>query len=468
MFTKLEAENALSQARAEAEYRVARPSLPLLTNFSRSYLVYEDAKKHLPSGASSNIRVHAHDPFPILFKSGSGSRVRDVDENEYVDLLISYGALILGHVHPAIVSAVAEQLQNGSMLGTTTELEVEVAKKIQTIVPSAEMVSFSNTGTEATMEAIRMARAFTGREKLLKFEGHYHGHHDCVLFSVESPSVVSGLEQSPSKLPFYPGIPEGIADSVVIAKWNDTSALERVVKRNAADLAGVIMEPILGSAGVILPDEDYLKHVREIADKYDVLLIFDEVLTGFRLAPGGAQEFYGVKPDLSCFAKALGGGAPIAAVTGRRDIMGMIGPGRIGYGGTYNGNSMCLAAARATLLELTRNDDEAFRHMHIVGAKIMEGLRELMERYDHESIVQGLGPMFQVFFTKERSITGYRQTLSANIEKFRTFRNLMLRRGVYFHPDGMERIMISAAHDKLDVERVLAGAEESLRELRIA
>lgn len=468
MFTKLEAENALSQARAEAEYRVARPSLPLLTNFSRSYLVYEDAKKHLPSGASSNIRVHAHDPFPILFKSGSGSRVRDVDENEYVDLLISYGALILGHVHPAIVSAVAEQLQNGSMLGTTTELEVEVAKKIQAMVPSAEMVSFSNTGTEATMEAIRMARAFTGREKLLKFEGHYHGHHDCVLFSVESPSVVSGLEQSPSKLPFYPGIPEGIADSVVIAKWNDTSALERVVKRNAADLAGVIMEPILGSAGVILPDEDYLKHVREIADKYDVLLIFDEVLTGFRLAPGGAQEFYGVKPDLSCFAKALGGGAPIAAVTGRRDIMGMIGPGRIGYGGTYNGNSMCLAAARATLLELTRNDDEAFRHMHIVGAKIMEGLRELMERYDHEGIVQGLGPMFQVFFTKERSITGYRQTLSANIEKFRTFRNLMLRRGVYFHPDGMERIMISAAHDKLDVERVLAGAEESLRELRIA
>ena len=225
------------------------------------------------------------------------------------------------------------------------------------------------------------------------------------------------------------------------------------------------MEPVLGSSGVILPDEDYLKSVREIADNNDVLLIFDEVLTGFRLAPGGAQEFYGVKPDLSCFAKALGGGAPIAAVTGRRDIMSMIGPGRIGYGGTYNGNSMCLAAAKATLRELTRNDDEAFRHMHTIGARIMEGLAELMERYDHEGIVQGLGPMFQVFFTKESKITCYRETLDVNTERFRRFRNLMLQRGVYFHPDGMERIMISAAHDELDVERVLAAAEESLREL---
>ncbi|HZY46412.1 MAG TPA: aminotransferase class III-fold pyridoxal phosphate-dependent enzyme, partial [Candidatus Bathyarchaeia archaeon] len=214
------------------------------------------------------------------------------------------------------------------------------------------------------------------------------------------------------------------------------------------------------------PDEEYLESVREIADKYDVLLIFDEVLTGFRLAPGGAQEYYGVKPDLSCFAKALGGGAPLAAVTGRRDVMGMIGPGRIGYGGTYNGNSMCLAATRATLRELTRNDDEAFRYLHLTGARMMEGLRELVERYDHEAIVQGLGPMFQVFFTGKRKISSYRQTLNADFEKFRAFRNLMLRRGVYFHPDGMERILISTAHDEQDVERVLAAAEESLRELR--
>lgn len=465
MFTRLEAETALSRARAETEQRIARPLLPFFTNFSRSHTTYREALKLLPSGASSNIRVHAHDPFPILFRNGLGSRVRDLDDNEYVDLLLAYGTLVLGHSHPAIVEAISEQLQKGSMLGTTTELEVDVARKVQEMVPCAEMVGFSNTGTEATMEAIRTARAFTGRNKILKFEGHYHGHHDYVLFSVESPPVVAGLDHAPSKLPFYPGIPERIADTVVISKWNDTEVLERTVKKNAPDLAAIIMEPVLGSSGVIPPDEEYLKSAREIADRYDVVLIFDEVLTGFRLAPGGAQEFYRVKPDLACFAKALGGGAPIAALAGRRDIMGMIGPGRIGYGGTYNGNSMCLAAAKATLRELTRNDDEAFRHMHVVGARMMEGLRELVDRYDQEAVVQGVGPMFQLFFTKETNIRSYRQSLSANLEKFKAFRNLMLRRGVYFHPDGMERIMVSAVHDEVDTERVLAATEDSLREL---
>src|SRR3989449_2900528 len=466
LFTKLEAENALSQARAQAERRIARPSLPLLTNFSRSYATYQEARRHLPSGTSSNIRVHAHDPFPILFKSGLGSRVRDLDENEYVDLLIAYGALILGHAHSAIVSAVADQIQNGSMLGTTTELEIEVAKKIQSMVPSAEMVSFSNTGTEATMEAVRIARAFTGREKLLKFEGHYHGHHDYVLFSVESPSVVAGLEQAPSKLPYYPGIPDGISRSVVVAQWNDPVSLEKVLKRNASDLAAIITEPVMGSAGVIPPKDDYLKSMRELAEKYDALLIFDEVLTGFRIAPGGAQEFYGVKPDLACYAKALGGGTPIAPVAGRRDVMGMIGPGKIGYGGTYNGNSMCLAAANATLDELFRDDAAAIRHMHLTGAEIMEGLRELLSRYDHDGIVQGMGPMFQLYFTAARKIQNYRHTLQRDFEKFRRFGNLMVRRGVYFHPDGTERMMITAAHDDRNVESILRAADDSLSELK--
>ena len=197
MFTQIEAESAISQARAETERRAPREPARLVSQFSRSFALYEEAKKHLPAGASSNIRVYAHDPFPILFEKGKGSRVWDVDDNEYVDLLSSYGAIILGHSHAAVLQAINRQLQNGTMLGTTTELELEVAKKIQSAVPCAEMVSFANTGTEATMEAIRIARAFTGRDKILKFEGHYHGHHDYVLFSVESPSIVAGLEQAP-------------------------------------------------------------------------------------------------------------------------------------------------------------------------------------------------------------------------------------------------------------------------------
>jgi glutamate-1-semialdehyde 2,1-aminomutase len=428
--------------------------------------LFEQAKRHLPSGASSNIRVYAHDPFPIIFNRGLGSRVWDVDENEYVDLLSSYGSLILGHSHPAVVSAIYDQVRKGAMLGTTTELEVKVAKKIQSVVPCADLVSFANTGTEATMEAIRIARAFTGRDKILKFEGHYHGHHDYVLFSVESPSVVAGLEQAPSKLPYYPGIPDGIARTVVVAPWNDPDVLERVLRRNANDLAAIITEPVMGSAGIIPPNNDYLKSVRELADKYDVLLIFDEVLTGFRIAPGGAQEFYGVKPDLACYAKALGGGTPMAAVAGRRDVMGMIGPGKIGYGGTYNGNSLCLAAANATLDELLKNDGAAFKQMHLTGAEIVEGLRELMSRYDQDGIVQGIGPMFQLYFTEVKKILNYRHTLKTDFSKFRDFRNLMLHRGVYLHPDGTERMMITTAHNDNDVEMVLAAAEESLRELQ--
>ncbi len=414
------------------------------------------------------MRVYAHDPFPILFKKGLGSRVWDVDDNEYVDLLSSYGSVVLGHSHPAILSAINEQIRNGTMLGTTTELEVEVAKKIESGVPSAELVSFANTGTEATMEAIRIARAFTGRDKILKFEGHYHGHHDYVLFSVESPSVVAGLEQAPSKLPYYPGIPDGISRTVVVAPWNDPVSLERALKRNANDLAAIICEPIMGSAGIIPPKDDYLKSVRELADKYDVLLIFDEVLTGFRIALGGAQEFYGVKPDIACYAKALGGGTPIAAVAGRRDVMGMIGPGKIGYGGTYNGNSMCLAAANVTLDELLKNDGAAFKQMHLIGAQIVEGLRDLMARYHQTGIVQGVGPMFQLYFTEAKKILNYRHTLQSDFEKFRNFRNLMLHRGVYLHPDGTERMMTTAAHDDTDVERVLAAAEDSFREIQKA
>ncbi len=420
----------------------------------------------MPSGASSNVRVYAHDPFPILFRKGLGSKVWDVDDNEYVDLLSSYGSVVLGHSHPAIVGAISEQIRNGTMLGTTTELEVEVSKKIQSAVPSAEMVSFANTGTESTMEAIRIARAFTGCDKILKFEGHYHGHHDYVLFSVESPSVVAGLEQAPSKLAYYPGIPDGISRTVVIAQWNDPASLEKVLKRNANDLAAIITEPVMGSAGIIPPKDDYLKNMRELADKYDVLLIFDEVLTGFRIALGGAQEFYGVKPDIACYAKALGGGTPIAAVAGRRDVMGMIGPGKIGYGGTYNGNSLCLAAANATLDQLLKNDGAVFRHMHLTGAEIVEGLRDLMARYDLGGIVQGIGPMFQLYFTEAKRILNYRHTLQSDLQKFRDFRNLMLRRGVYLHPDGTERMMITAAHDRSDVERVLSAAEDSFRELR--
>ena len=450
---------------------ITRPeNVKLLTektfSLQKSEQLFEQARKYLPAGASSNVRVHMHEPFPVIFKKGVGPKVWDVDGNSYIDYLMAYGALILGHKHPKIIAEIEQQLQQGIMFGTTTEREIELAKIIADAVPCAEMVTFANSGTEATMEALRIARAVTGKDKLLKFEGHYHGHHDYVLFSVDSPSPVSGLESSPAKLPFFPGIPDEVAKTIIVAPWNNVAALERILKKNHNDVAAVITEPVMASQGVIPPESDYLKQLRELTIKYDCLLIFDEVLTGFRIAKGGAQEFYGVKPDIACYAKALGGGAPIAAVAGRRDLMSQIGPGRIGFGGTYNAHPLSLAASKATLETLFKNDGEAFRRMADLGSKLKTGLAETLSAAGYNVVVNAVGPMLSIYFTKLRKVSTYRQALQSSSEKFKRFRDEMLKHGVYMHPDGLERLSISAVHTEREVDETIIAAEESLKALR--
>ncbi|OFX16113.1 hypothetical protein A3K71_03655 [archaeon RBG_16_50_20] len=450
---------------------ITRPeNVKLLTektfSLQKSEQLFEQARKYLPAGASSNVRVHMHEPFPVIFEKGVGPKVWDVDGNSYIDYLMAYGALILGHKHPKIIAEIEQQLQQGIMFGTTTEREIELAKIIADAVPCAEMVTFANSGTEATMEALRIARAVTGKDKLLKFEGHYHGHHDYVLFSVDSPSPVSGLESSPAKLPFFPGIPDEVAKTIIVAPWNNVAALERILKKNHNDVAAVITEPVMASQGVIPPESDYLKQLRELTIKYDCLLIFDEVLTGFRIAKGGAQEFYGVKPDIACYAKALGGGAPIAAVAGRRDLMSQIGPGRIGFGGTYNAHPLSLAASKATLETLFKNDGEAFRRMADLGSKLKTGLAETLSAAGYNVVVNAVGPMLSIYFTKLRKVSTYRQALQSSSEKFKRFRDEMLKHGVYMHPDGLERLSISAVHTEREVDETIIAAEESLKALR--
>jgi glutamate-1-semialdehyde 2,1-aminomutase len=435
-------------------------------SLARSQQLYEQAQLYLPAGASSNVRIHMHEPFPILFKKGEGPRVQDVDGNSYIDYLLSYGALILGHRHPKVIAGIQKQLEEGTMFGTTTELEVEVAKLVSSAVPCAEMVSFANTGTEATMEAVRIARAVTGKDKIVKFEGHYHGHHDYVLFSVDAPSPVSGLEAHPNKLPYFPGIPDEVAKTVIVAPWNSPASLERILKKYSGDVAAIITEPIMANQGIIPPDPEYLKQLRELTIKYDVLLIFDEVLTGFRVAKGGAQELYGVKPDLACFAKALGGGAPVAAVTGKRELMSMIAPGRVAFGGTYNANPLSLAASKATLETLFANDGDAFRRMTDISSKLKAGLTETFKAAAYNAVVNAVGPLLSVYFTKLRKISSYRQAIQSDQEKYRRFRNEMMKRGVYMHPDGLERLLLSAVHTEREVEETITAAEDSLRALR--
>ncbi|MEM4334161.1 MAG: aspartate aminotransferase family protein [Nitrososphaerota archaeon] len=430
-------------------------------HLAKSSSLLSEAQKIIPTGASSVLRTVSTSP--IFTVKGRGSRLFDIDGNEYIDYLLAFGALINGHCHPRVVEAIKRQADELLMAGTPSELELEVAKKLR-VVPNAEMVLFATTGTEATMEAIRIARAVTGKTKIVKFEGAYHGHHDYVLWSVDSPQP--GLEISPFRVPHYPGIPDVVGKTVVIAPWNSPEMLRKIVRRHRNSVAAIIAEPIMANNGVIMPEPEYLRQLREIADEVEALLIFDEVITGFRIAAGGAQQYFGVKADLATFSKALGGGVPIAALTGRRDILENIGVGRIGFGGTYNAHPISLAAASANLDLLLENDGQAFVKLYWVGDRLIEGLRTAIAESGINAIVQGLGPLFQVFFTSLPEISSYRQKLLTDTPAYRLWTAEMFQRGVFMFPEDGERIVISTAHCVEDVERTIEAAEEAFKTVR--
>ncbi len=430
---------------------------------SKSRELYQEATKLLPSGVSSLQRLSGFADHPIYMKKGWGSRIVDVDGNQYIDLLMGFGTLINGHSHPRIVQAISAQAQELSVCGAPAELEVEVARKVTSIAPAAQMVAFCNSGTEATMNALRIARAVTGKSKILKFEGAYHGQHDYVLFSVEP--IQPGLEISPFKSPYQPGIPDEVERTVVVAPWNDTTILEKIMRRNRDSIAAIITEPIMANSGVIMPEPGFLQGLRELADKHEALLIFDEVLTGFRIAPGGASQYFGVTPDMVTFGKALGGGVPIAAVGGKREIMEMIAPGKIGFGGTYNANPLSLAGAKANLQLLEEDGGAALSRIRATGELIMKGLEELADDAGLDVLVQGVGSLFQIFFTNQEKIRNYREAARSDPHSFQVFQQSLLQNGVYLHPDHMERWTISSAHSPEDAELVLGAAADGFRKV---
>jgi len=434
-----------------------------LRQSKRSAELFAEARKVIPSGSSSLIRVAGHDPYPLFMQKAKGSHIWDVDGNEFIDLLMSYGVLINGHAHPRIMEALRKQLEDGTIFGTPTELELKTAKKFREMVPS-DMVLFCNSGTEATMHAIRMARAVTGKDRIVKFEGAYHGQHDYVMFGVE-PSE-TGLEIKPYSVPYDPGIPDEISRTVVLAPWNNAQVLERIMKRYRNDIAAIITEPIMANCGVILPHPDYLHQLRELADRYEALLIFDEVVTGFRVSMGGAQEYYGVQADLCTYGKALGGGVPIAAIGGKKEVLEMVSPGKMVFGGTYNANPLSLAGTYANLEILSENGGAIYGSMNRFGTKLMKGLEEEAQKAKVDVLVQGVGSVYQVFFTYLHEIQNYREALNTNDEKFQTFQQGMLNRGVYMHPDPFERQLISTVHTDEDVEKILQAASESFVEVR--
>lgn len=435
-------------------------------NTRKSWELYERAVKVMPGGASSHGQCYpVFDPYPLTFERGKGSKIWDADGNEYVDFILSMGPCILGHCPPKVMEAVRAQLEKGTAFAVLNETEVKLAEKVCEIVPNADMVRFSNSGAEATMSAIRFARGYTGKDKIIKFEGCYHGTHDYVLLGFGG---VPGLGSSiaPFKIASSWGIPDETLRTVILLPWNDLSVVEKTLKRRSHEIATIITEPVLMNIGCVLPEEGYLKGLQELCEDYDVVFILDEVISGFRLAPGGAQEYFGLKPDLATFAKALGAGFPISAITGKKEIMEQVVPGKIMHSGTFNANPLVVAASYAALTELTKNDGAAYKHLHMVGKMLQDGLQNVLEKTHTTGIVQGVGAGgCQLYFTKMKKIRNYRDFFSCDSEKYMRFHKQLLRQGIYFHPQQYEHLFVCTEHTTDDVEKALDAVEQTLRGL---
>lgn len=434
---------------------------------ARSAALYDEARLLIPGGASSILRWASYEPYPLYMEKGRGSKIVDVDGNSYLDYLLGYGALINGHSHPKMVEALKDQAEKGSLFGTPVELEVKLARKFKQMIPTSDMVIFGSNGTDATSNAIRIARAATGKDVVLKFEGHYHGQHDYAMISVEVPPSVGGLEEYPRPLPYSAGIPSLVIDTVIVSPWNNLRAFERIMKRHRNEVAAIIMEPIMANSGVVPPlSADYLKSVKEIASQNDALLIFDEVITGFRVAPGGAQQMYGVVPDLSTWGKALGGGVPISAVSGRKEYMDLIGPGKASFGGTYYANSLTLAGALANLEVLSANDNLSFSILKAHTSKLMTELSKSAEKAGQDVCIQGAPGIFSLSFTKQKKIINYRESLLIDWNKYRLLSQILMNSGVFLHPDNYERVSVSTAHTDEDIETTIGAFDDSFKRLR--
>ena len=435
---------------------------------SRSHELFERAQKSLVEGVNSPSRgVAVYSSGPIMLERGKGAHVWDADGNEYVDFMMSFGALIQGHAHPKLISVVSEAMSAGSHFAAATPAEVEAAEKFCSMVPTAEVVRFTNSGSEATMLALRLARAHTGRTKFLKFEGHYHGWYDPFLLSAHghAPEEIGSKEQ-PARIPDSEGIPAATFDDVVLAPWNDVPAIERIMQQHGQELAAVISEPIMANMGCIPPRDGYLQRLRDLTREHGVLLILDEVVTGFRYAPGGCQEYYGIKPDLSTFGKALGAGFPVGALAGPRAILDRMrwGERMVLHYGTFNGHRLTMKVIAANLDLLSAKD--VYPRIHAVGDAAIAGLREVFRRRKVPAIVQGFGPMFQIYFTERDAIHDYRDYCAyVDTARYSRFVQLLLERGIYMTPSNGLHWIISTAHAKADVDKLVEAADQACAEL---
>jgi glutamate-1-semialdehyde 2,1-aminomutase len=427
-----------------------------MKQFSKSVEAFKEAQQVLPGGVNSPVRAFKSVKMdPVFMERGKGSKIYDIDGNEYIDYVLSWGPLIHGHADDTVVEAIKKVTESGTSFGAPTLLETEVAKLVIERIPSIEMVRMVSSGTEATMSALRLARGYTGRNKIMKFEGCYHGHGDSLLIKAGSGVATLGLPDSP-------GVPEGVAQNTITVPYNDMESVKYAFEQYGDDIAGVIIEPVAGNMGVVTPLPGYLEELREITTKYGALLIFDEVMTGFRVDYHSAQGKYGITPDLTCLGKVIGGGLPVGAYGGRKDIMENIAPsGPIYQAGTLSGNPLAMTAGYETLKKLT---PEAYNEFDRKADLLINGMREAAVKHNIPHRFTKAGSMVGFFFTSEE-VTNYDQAKTADINMFAEYYQYMLQEGVFLPPSQFEGMFLSTAHTDEDIQKTIQAADKAFSKL---
>lgn len=430
--------------------------------YKKSAALLQRAQQVLASGVSSEFRKYNH-PHAIFYTHGKGSRIYDVDGNEYLDFTLSQGPLIVGHSHPEVLSAITEYSKEGQLYAGQHIKEIELAEKLHELIPSAELMRFCLDGSEAVQTALRVARAKTGKQKFLRFEGHYHGWLDNVAWGISTPSAEAlGGREEPSVYPWSGGLATHSRDEFIVLPWNDLELVRQTVAEHHAELAAIITEPVMCNNGCIPPAEGFLQGLRDICNEYGMALIFDEVITGFRLGLSGAQGYFGITPDLSIFAKAIASGYPISAIVGKREWMEEIASARVIHAGTMNSGNATVAAALATIAVL-ESDPDTYQRLFWLGRRLMDGLRAAARETGQPLLVQGMGPMFNTAFTSLGALRDYRDTLHGDKAKLGRFIAGLHDRGVRVIGRGLW--YISAVHTESDIDKAVTTAKDVLKEI---
>jgi glutamate-1-semialdehyde 2,1-aminomutase len=424
---------------------------------ARSRKLFEEAKKHMPGGVNSPVRAFKSvGGDPLFIKKARGSKLYDADGKAYIDYVLSWGPMILGHAHPKVTAALKKALSDGTSFGAPTELEITLAKMVKKAFPSVEMLRMVSSGTEATMAAIRAARGFTGRDGILKFDGCYHGHADSLLVKAGSGVATFGLPDSP-------GVPAGLARHTLTVAYNDLAAVREVASREGERIACIIVEPVAGNMGCVPPEPGFLPGLRQVCDRYGIVLILDEVMTGFRVAFGGAQQLYGVKPDLTCLGKVIGGGLPVGCYGGKRDIMEKIAPlGPVYQAGTLSGNPIAMTAGIETLKLLSKPG--VYKTLEKTSARLEQGLSAAAREAGIPVTLNRVGSMFTAFFT-DQPVRDFAGAKTADTARFGRFFRSMLDQGVNLAPSQFEAAFVSLAHTSADVARTVEAARKALKGL---